>query len=58
MTSALYCRLARMNLRNNRKIYLPYILTCVGMVAMFYIVCFLATDPGGGRHRRAGPRCR
>ena len=44
MTSALYPRLARMNIRNNRKIYLPYILTCVGMVMMFYIVSFLATD--------------
>ena len=49
MTLALYVRLARMNIRNNRKIYLPYILTCVGMVMMFYIVCFLATDREVGR---------
>ena len=53
MTTALYARLARMNIKNNRKIYIPYILTAVGMVMMFYIVCFLATDPevghiGGG----------
>lgn len=44
MTAALYARLARMNIQKNRKIYLPYILTCVGMVMMFYIVSFLATD--------------
>lgn len=42
-----------MNIKNNRRIYIPYILTAVGMVMMFYIVCFLATDPevghiGGG----------
>jgi len=49
MTTALYARLARMNIRNNRKIYLPYILTCVGMAAMFYIVCFLAIDPEVGQ---------
>lgn len=53
MTTALYARLARMNIRNHRRIYLPYILASIGMVAMFYIVCFLATDPevgsiGGG----------
>ena len=44
MTTAFYARLARMNIKNNRKIYLPYILTCIGMVTMFYIVAFLASD--------------
>jgi putative ABC transport system permease protein len=54
MTAALYMRLARMNIRNNRKIYLPYILTCVGMVMMFYIVSFLATDREVGRMAGGG----
>lgn len=49
MTTALYARLARMNIRSNRKIYLPYILTCVGMIMMFYIVSFLATDQEVGQ---------
>ena len=49
MTAALYPRLARMNIKNNRRIYLPYILTCAGMIAMFYIVCFLASDREVGK---------
>ena len=49
MTTALYLRLARMNIKNNRKIYLPYALTAVGMVAMFYIVMFLASDEEVGK---------
>lgn len=49
MTAGLYARLARMNIKNNRRIYLPYILTCAGMIAMFYIVCFLASDREVGR---------
>lgn len=49
--TTLYARLARMNIRNHRKIYLPYILTAVGMVAMLYIVCFLATDSEVGEIR-------
>ncbi len=49
MTTAFYARLARMNIKNNRRIYLPYILTCAGMVAMFYIVAFLSSDREVGR---------
>jgi putative ABC transport system permease protein len=49
MTTALYLRLARMNIKKNRKIYLPYALTAVGMVAMFYIVLFLASDQEVGK---------
>jgi len=45
VTTFFYARLARKNIVNNRKIYLPYILTAIGMVMMFYIVGFLASDP-------------
>lgn len=31
--------------KKNRRFYLPYILTCIGMVMMFYIIAFLAGDP-------------
>ena len=44
MKKAFYLRLARDGIKKNKKLYLPYILTCVGMIAMFYIVAFLSKD--------------
>lgn len=54
MRSGLYFRLAGGNIRKNGKIYFPYILTCVCIIAVFYITAFLSQDPGvrtmnGGR---------
>ena len=43
MKALLYPRLAWTGIKNNRRLYLPYILTCVGMVAMFYIMHSLST---------------
>lgn len=40
-----YPHLAWDSIRKNRRFYLPYILTCIGMVMMFYIIAFLAGDP-------------
>lgn len=40
-----YPHLAWDSIRKNRRMYLPYILTCTGMVMMFYIIAFLAGDP-------------
>lgn len=37
----LYPKLAASGIKNNRRTYLPYILTCSGMIMMFYIVAFL-----------------
>ncbi len=37
----LYPKLAASGIKNNRRTYLPYILTCAGMIMMFYIVMFL-----------------
>ena len=48
--AALYPRLAARNIRLNKKFYLPYILTCVAAVAMFYIMCFLAYNKGMAEH--------
>lgn len=45
MTFGFYPRLAAEGIRKNRRMYLPYILTCVGMVMMFYIIMFLAVSP-------------
>ena len=41
MKIGFYPKLAVDGLRKNRRMTLPYILTCVGMVMMFYIVTFL-----------------
>ena len=43
MKALFYPRLAWTGIKNNRRLYLPYILTCVGMVAMFYIMHSLST---------------
>ena len=43
MKALLYPRLAWTGIKNNRRLYLPYILTCIGMVAMFYIMHSLST---------------
>lgn len=45
MMMDLYPKLALTSIKKNKKIYLPYILTAMGMVFMFYIIHFIATDP-------------
>lgn len=44
MKHSYYIKLAWTNIRKNRKFYLPYILTCIGMVMMFYIITYLTFD--------------
>ena len=43
--TALYARLAAGGMRKNGRLYLPFILTGAGMVAIFYILRFLQVDP-------------
>lgn len=43
MKALFYPRLAWTGIKSNRRLYLPYILTCIGMVAMFYIMLSLST---------------
>ncbi|MGN0745286.1 MAG: FtsX-like permease family protein [Aristaeellaceae bacterium] len=45
MKKLFYPRLAWDGMRKNGRLYLPYILTCTGMVAMYYIVRFLQASP-------------
>ncbi|MCI7499539.1 MAG: ABC transporter permease [Oscillospiraceae bacterium] len=40
----LYPRLAVNGINKNRRIYLPYILTCSGMIMMYYITSFLTVS--------------
>lgn len=50
MGKLLYLKLALTNLKNNRKTYIPYILTCIGTILMFYNLSFLTfhTSTGNG----------
>ncbi len=45
MKFGFYPRLAWDGIRKNRRLYTPYILTCIGMVMMYYIMQFLAQSP-------------
>ena len=44
MKTGFYPRLAAGSIRKNKRMFLPYILSCVGMVMMFYIIMFLAVS--------------
>ncbi len=43
-TMLLYPKLAVNSIKKNRRIYLPYILTCAGMIMMYYITSFLTVS--------------
>ena len=54
MRLGFYPTLAVQSIRKNKRLYLPYLLTCAGMVMMFYIIHYLAAMPllmtmAGGR---------
>lgn len=57
MKKGLYRTLAWTGIRKNRKLYVPYLLTCAGMVMMCYIVSFLSSCPPS-RCCAAGGTCR
>ncbi|MDO4516704.1 MAG: ABC transporter permease [Bacillota bacterium] len=46
MRAGFYPRLAITGIRKNGRLYLPYLLTCVGMVMMHYIIGFLSRYEG------------
>ena len=53
MRAGFYPHLAANGIKKNKKLYVPYILTCAGMIMMNYIISFLATSEqianmGGG----------
>lgn len=55
MSRFFYARLAADNIRKNARTYVPYILTCIITVMMFYMMFSLAVNPGlqlmyGGKH--------
>ncbi|HIZ84107.1 MAG TPA: ABC transporter permease [Firmicutes bacterium] len=46
MRKFFYPKLAASNIKKNGRTYIPYILTCIFMVAMYYIISSLARNPG------------
>ena len=44
--SNLYVKLAKTNIKNNRTLYLPYILSGILTDAMFYLIMFLKGNKG------------
>lgn len=46
MGKSFYLKLAFSNIKKNGKFYFPYLLTCIGTIMMFYIMCFLTTNDG------------
>ncbi|MBQ3011492.1 MAG: ABC transporter permease [Methanocorpusculum sp.] len=54
MRRGFYTKLAWDSIRKNKRLYIPYLLTCIGMVMMFYIILSLSLSPllndmAGGR---------
>ncbi len=45
MKRGFYLRLAIDGMKKNHRLYIPYLLTCTGMVMMFYIISGLANTP-------------
>lgn len=48
MRKMFYLKLAVSGMYKNRKTYLPYLLTCIGMVMMYYIIGFLTVSASVG----------
>ena len=44
MNRGFYPRLAWTGMKQNRRLYLPYLLTCTGVTAMFYILMGLSVS--------------
>ena len=51
MKFGLYPRLALAGIRKNKRLYIPYLLTCTGMAMMYYI-----EDEGEIRFQQLRPR--
>lgn len=53
MRKGLFPILAMQNIKKNSKFYIPYILTIIGTVAGFYIICAIGSDKGMSKLRGA-----
>ena len=39
-----YPRIALTSIKSNKKLYYPYLMTCVMIVMMFYIMCYVTSS--------------
>ena len=46
MSKSFYFKLAAENIKKNSKTYIPFMLTCIITIAMFYIILSLSGNPG------------
>lgn len=46
MSKGMYVRLAVSNMKKNKSTYLPYIISCIGCIAMLYMMLFILANPG------------
>ncbi len=46
MSRFFYTKLALTNINKHQKTYIPYILTCISTIAMFYMMHFMSGNPG------------
>lgn len=53
MKTGFYPKLAFDGIRKNRRMYVPFICTCIGMVMMFYIISYLHYSMNGGQIMRS-----
>ena len=54
MRKGLFARLAVVNIRKNKQIYVPYILACLFNVAMLYMMLFINHNAGMKTIRHSG----
>ncbi len=48
MNNIFYMKLAFINMKKNRRTYVPYLLSCIGTIAMFYMLNAIAENGGLG----------
>ena len=46
MRNGLFARLAAVNIKKNKSTYIPYMLTCMVSIAMFYMMLFINQNKG------------
>ena len=57
MNSIFYMKIAFTNMKKNRRTYIPYLLSCIGTIAMFYMMSAIA-ESGGMENVFAGDTIR
>ena len=57
MNNIFYMKLAFINMKKNRRTYIPYLLSCIGTIAMFYMMSAIA-ESGGMENVFAGDTIR